>query len=160
MGSIKHAYRTDQVISSFSVPLASPSSVKVRALRDDVSLNCDINSAFDSIVWYKVSSDLLSQLPADGTECDQMLISGDGSGSGSGPNIFQLNTPVPRSDNMVNIVGDIVGNGSDYNLSPVQFGDEGYYVCVVQTGGEQACFSNYVSITGEQTDKVHNLYSR
>lgn len=117
------------------------------ALRDDVSLNCDTSSVFDRIVWYKVSSDLLSQLPADGTECDQTLTSGGGSGSGQ--NIFQLGTPVPINDSMVNITGDIVGNGSDYNLRPVQFGDEGYYICVVQAGGEQACFSNYVTVTGE-----------
>ena len=120
----------------------------VVALQDAVSLNCDTTSAFDNIVWYKVSSDLLSQLPADGTECDQTLISGGGSGSGQ--NIFPLGTPVPINDSMVNITGVIVGNGNDYNLSPVKFGDEGYYVCVVQTGGEQACFSNYVTITGEQ----------
>lgn len=122
------------------------------ALRDDVSLNCDISSVFDSIIWYKVSSDLLSQLPTDGTECDQTLTSGGGSGSGQ--NIFQLGTPVPVNDSMVNITGDIVGNGSDYNLRPVRFGDEGYYVCVVQSGGEQACFSNYVTVTGEQNDEV------
>ena len=101
----------------------------VIALRDDVFLKCDISSVFDSIVWYKVSSDFLSQLPSDGTECNQTLTSGGGSN--------------------VNITGDIVENGNVYDISPVQFGDEGYYVCVVQTGGEQACFSNYVTVTGE-----------
>ena len=80
----------------------------VIALRDDISLNCDISSVFDSIVWYKVSSDLLSQLPSDGTECNQTLTSGGGSN--------------------VNIAGDIIGNGSVYDISPVQIGDEGYYV--------------------------------
>jgi hypothetical protein len=121
--------------------------VTVIALRDAVSLNCDISGAFDSIVWYKVSSDLLSQLLADGTECVT-------SGGGSDQNIFSLGTPVPINDSIINITGDIVGNGSDYNISLVQFGDEGYYVCVVQTGGEQACYSNYVTITGEQFDEV------
>jgi hypothetical protein len=120
--------------------------VTVIALRDAVSLKCEISSAFYSIVWYKVSSDLLPQLPADGTECDQTLTSGDGSGQ----NIFSLGTPVPINDSIINITGDIVGNGSHYNISLVQFGDEGYYVCVVQTVGEQACFSNYVTITGER----------
>ena len=120
------------------------------ALRSDVYLNCDISSAFDNIVWYKVSNDLLSQLPAEGTECDRTLTSGGGSGSGQYNNIFPLGTPVPTNDSMINITGDIVGNGSDYNLTPVQFGDEGYYVCVVQTGGEQACFSNYVTVSGEE----------
>ena len=120
----------------------------VIALRDNISLNCDVSSVFDSIVWYKVSSDLLFRLPADGTECGRTLIP-SGNGSGSGQDVFLLGTPVPTNDNMINITGDIVGNGSVYNLSPVQFGDEGYYVCVVQTGGEQACFSNYVAVTGE-----------
>ena len=124
----------------------------VVAFQDAVSLNCDITSVFDNIVWYKVSSDLLSQLPANGTECDQTLISG--SGSGSGHNTSPL---LPTNDITVNITGVIVGNGNDYNLSPVEFGDEGYYVCVVQTGGEQACFSNYVTITGELFDKVNNF---
>ena len=127
----------------------------VVAFQDAVSLNCDITSVFDNIVWYKVSGDILSQLPANGTECDQTLISG--SGSGSGHNISPLNTPLPTNYSMINITGVIVGNGSDYNLSPVEFGDEGYYVCVVQTGGEQACFSNYVTITGELFDKVSNF---
>ena len=117
-------------------------------LGDVISLNCDISSVFDSIVWYKVNSDLLSRLPTDGTECDQTLTSGDGSGSGQ--DLFLLGTPVPTNDNiMVNITGDIVGSGNVYNLGPVQFGDEGYYVCVVQTGGEQACFSNYATVTGK-----------
>ena len=123
----------------------------VVAFQDAVSLNCDITSAFDNILWHKVSSDLLSQLPADGTECDQTLI------SGSGQNISLSGTPLPINDSMVNITGVIVGNGNDYNLSPVKFGDEGYYVCVVQTGGEQACFSNYVTITGELFDEVSNF---
>ena len=129
--------------------------MKVIAFQDAVSLNCDITSAFDNIVWYKVSSDLLSQLPANGTECDQTLISG--SGSGSGHNIPPSSTPLTTNDSIVHITGIIVGNGNDYNLSPVEFGDEGYYVCVVQTGGEQACFSNYVTITGELFDKASNF---
>ena len=88
-----------------------------------------------------------TQLPPDGTECDQTLMSG--SGSGSSQNI-QSGAPMPTNDNtVVNITGDVVATGNVYSLIPVQFGDEGYYVCVVETGHEQACFSNYVTVTGE-----------
>lgn len=43
-----------------------------------------------------------------------------------------------------------MANGSNSLVfNPVQFGDEGYYVCVVQLGTEQQCFSNYVTVVGE-----------
>ena len=43
-----------------------------------------------------------------------------------------------------------MANGSNSLVfNPVQFGDEGYYICVIQLGSEQQCFSNYVSVVGE-----------
>ena len=43
-----------------------------------------------------------------------------------------------------------MANGSNSLVfNPVQFGDEGYYVCVIQLGSEQQCFSNYVTVVGE-----------
>ena len=119
------------------MPLAFPSSVAVPSFRENANLTCDIDLAQSgvvdgAIVWYRVSNDLLAQLPPDGVDCGGTT------------------TPIPSNNSMVNITGGIVANGSTYELIPVQFGDEGYYVCVIRSRDEQQlCFSNYVTVTGE-----------
>lgn len=92
-------------------------------------------------MWYKLGGDILSQFPPNGTSCSHP----QSPGSGSGSDIPGLG---PRND--FNITGEVMANGSNFLLfNPVQFGDEGYYICVIQLGSEQQCFSSYVTVVGE-----------
>ena len=114
-------------------------------LQDSVTFNCDVQAVIsitqDDIFWYKLDREVLSQLPPNGTSCGELFMSGSGSGS---------TTREAGARREFNITGDIVANGNySFTLDPIQFGDEGYYACVVQSGSEQKCFSNYVTVVGE-----------
>lgn len=126
-------------------------------LQTNVTLNCDVQNNIlspiseDDVLWYKLSSDTLSQFPPDGTSCGQVLDSGSGSGIRSGYGIRSGSGTELLPRNEFNITGDIVANGSfSLTIAPIQFGDEGYYVCVIRSAeSEQECFSNYATVVGE-----------
>ena len=114
--------------------------MNVVAGEDNATLNCDVALEEDDVAWYKLTEDGLVSFPPSGTSCE---VSGSGSGSGGSLGDF-------FAEDQFNVTGEIVASGN-YSLTfaPVVFGDEGYYACVVQSGGQQRCFSNYVTVTGE-----------
>lgn len=115
------------------------------ASQRNITLNCEVQVPSvneEDVFWYKLNSDILPQFPPGGASCGELLTPGSGSGSGD------VGLNIPRNE--FNITGEVVANGS-YSLTfdPIQFGDEGYYVCVVQSGSEQQCFSDHVTVAGE-----------
>lgn len=53
--------------------------------------------------------------------------------------------------------GSLIANGSNITFSPVSFGDEGYYVCVVTTPSE-VCFSSSTQVTSNGIDYCTHIY--
>ena len=118
--------------------------MNVVANQDNFTLDCNVDAIAsvtnEDVVWYQLDREGLASFPQDGTICET-----SGSGGGSGAGIGDL-----FGGEQFNVTGKIVANGTfSLTFDPVEFGDEGYYACVVLSGGEQRCFSNYVTVTGE-----------
>ena len=123
-----------------TAPRISPSAVNAMAGNDSATLNCDVALEEENVVWYKLTADSLVSFPRSGTSCEV-----SGSGSGSGEPLGDL-----FAGDQFNVTGEIVANGNfSLTFAPVMFDDEGYYACVVMSGGRQRCFSDYVTVTGE-----------
>ena len=121
----------------------------------------------DQIQWIKLNSaDFEAFQMASSTECVSEISSGGGSGDGDEGSIGSALGPSSRSGNMLGsgsgsvtnstaspmlpsflANGSLVTIGSNLTFSSTNFGDEGYYVCVVSLP-DRICYSKNFSLTG------------
>ena len=54
----------------------------------------------------------------------------------------------------------IVANGGTLNFAPVNFGNEGSYVCTMRRAGSVVCYSGAVPVTGRKIHVYNNIIQR
>ena len=107
----------------------SPSQLLVRQGVTN-SFQCSLNSPVggDSLVWVKLATSNIGSFTG-GVAC----LNGDG-------------TIASRASLLSNEV--VAANGGTLNFAPVNFGNEGSYVCTMRRSGSVVCYSGAVHMTG------------
>ena len=149
------------MIFSAVLPEVTPPELFATTGQGPFTVNCSAASfaTEDQIRWIKLNiADFEQFRMANSTECE---VSGSGSGNvmGSGSGSFRSSesedvlVPDEGSGNSAPMLPSFLANGtfsmgSILTFNSVNFGDEGYYVCVV-TLPTSVCYSHNFTLTGK-----------
>ncbi len=143
--------------------MVTPSEQFVQNGGGPLTVSCNTGSLTteDQIQWIKLNSaDLEAFQMASSTECVSAMSSGSGDGdkgilssgsgsmlgSGSGSGSVTNSTASPTLPSFL-ANGSVVTMGSSLTFNSTNFGDEGYYVCVVSLP-DRICYSENFNLTG------------